>query len=104
MNRFKNIIKVYKRDIKSLNKNFIAIIIILGVCVLPSLYAWVNIKACWDPYENTSTVPIAVINNDKGTDFGGKELNVGNEMVKNLRVMIKLDGSLLIKRKRIWVL
>ncbi|MGO5066815.1 MULTISPECIES: YhgE/Pip family protein [unclassified Clostridium] len=85
MNSFRNIIKVYKRDIKSLHKNFIAIIIILGVCILPSLYAWVNIKACWDPYENTGTVPIAVINNDKGTSFNGKDLNIGNEVVKKLK-------------------
>jgi len=85
MNSLKNIIKVYKRDIKSLKKNYIAIIIILGVCILPSLYAWVNIKACWDPYENTGTVPIAVINNDKGTNFNGKELNVGNDVVKKLK-------------------
>ncbi|APF27226.1 hypothetical protein NPD7_2079 [Clostridium sporogenes] len=99
MNRFKNIIKVYKRDIKSLNKNFIAIIIILGVCVLPSLYAWVNIKACWDPYENTSTVPIAVINNDKGTDFEGKELNVGNEMVKKLKSNDKIGWKFTNKKE-----
>lgn len=85
MNNFKNIIKVYKRDVKSLKKNYIAIIIILGVCILPSLYAWVNIKACWDPYEKTSTIPIAVINNDKGTDFKGKKLNVGNDVVEKLK-------------------
>lgn len=85
MNNFKNIIKVYKRDVKSLKKNYIAIIIILGVCILPSLYAWVNIKACWDPYENTSTIPIAVINNDKGADFKGKKLNIGNDVTEKLK-------------------
>ncbi len=90
MNGFKNAIKVYKRDIKSLHKNFIAIVIILGVCILPSLYAWVNIKACWDPYENTSTIPIAVINNDRGANLKGKELNIGDEVVKNLKINDKI--------------
>ncbi len=85
MNGFRNAIKVYKRDIKSLHKNFIAIVIILGVCILPSLYAWVNIKACWDPYENTSTIPIAVINNDRGAKLKGKDLNIGDEVVKKLK-------------------
>ncbi|EJO5349474.1 YhgE/Pip domain-containing protein [Clostridium botulinum] len=99
MNRFKNIIKVYKRDIKSLNKNFIAIMIILGVCILPSLYAWVNIKACWDPYENTGTIPIAVVNNDKGTSLKGKELNIGNEVVKKLKSNNKIGWKFTNEKK-----
>ncbi|ERI89602.1 YhgE/Pip domain protein [Clostridiales bacterium oral taxon 876 str. F0540] len=81
----RNIFKIYKRDIKSIIKNPIAAIIIIGVCVIPSLYAWVNIKACWDPYEKTNNIPIAVVNKDKGTSFKEKDINVGNEVVENLK-------------------
>ena len=81
----KNIIKVFKRDLKSIVKNPIALIIVAGVCVIPALYAWVNIKACWDPYGNTSTMPIAVVNNDKGAVVLGEEINVGQEVVEELK-------------------
>ncbi len=81
----KSILSVFKRDMRAVIKNPVAILIITGVCVIPSLYAWVNIKACWNPYENTSTVPIAVVNNDKGTTMGSKEINMGDEVVSELK-------------------
>ncbi|GFP77179.1 hypothetical protein bsdtw1_03293 [Clostridium fungisolvens] len=81
----KNILKVFKRDMKSIAKNPIALLIVGGLCIIPSLYAWVNIKACWDPYENTSTIPVAVVNNDKKVTFKGKEINIGEEVIKKLK-------------------
>ena len=81
----KNAIKVFKRDIKNLIKNPIALIIVTGLCFIPSLYAWINIKACWNPYENTSTVPIAIVNNDKGAKLDGKNINIGNGVIKELK-------------------
>lgn len=81
----KNIIKIFKRDMKSIIKNPVALLIIGGLCIIPSLYAWVNIKACWNPYENTSTIPVAVVNNDEGTTFKGKNLNIGNTVIEKLK-------------------
>ncbi|MCU9809045.1 YhgE/Pip family protein [Paraclostridium sp. AKS46] len=78
-------IKIFKRDMKNLIKNPIALIIVIGLCIIPSLYAWINIKACWNPYENTSNVPIAIVNNDKGATLDGKPLNVGNDVITELR-------------------
>ena len=83
--KWSNILKVFKRDLKAIIKNPIALLIIGGVCFIPSLYAWINIAACWDPYENTSTVPIAVVNNDKGASFNGKEMNIGDEVIDELK-------------------
>ena len=80
----KNILKIFKRDVVSTAKNPIALIVILAICIIPSLYAWINIKACWDPYSNTSTIPVAIVNEDKGTKFLGNEMNVGKEVVSNL--------------------
>lgn len=81
----KNIITIFKRDIKVIFKNPIPLIITLGVAILPSLYAWVNIAASWDPYSNTSTIPIAVVNNDIGTKLNDKYMNIGNEVIENLK-------------------
>ena len=46
----KNIFKIYKRDLKKIFTNSMAIILAVGIAVLPSLYAWFNIYANWDPY------------------------------------------------------
>lgn len=81
----KKIFKVFQRDIKKLIKSPVAIIVVAGLCILPSLYAWINIKACWDPYSNTGNLPIVVVNNDEGKDFNGEHINVGDEVVKNLK-------------------
>ncbi|GKX68020.1 YhgE/Pip domain-containing protein [Inconstantimicrobium mannanitabidum] len=91
--KIKNIIKVYKRDWQSIIKNPVAIIIILGICVIPSLYAWVNIEACWNTYENTSTIPVAVVNNDKQVNFNGKNINIGRDVVNNLKKNNKIGWT-----------
>ncbi|MBM6839029.1 DUF3533 domain-containing protein, partial [Clostridium saudiense] len=58
-----------------------------ALCIIPSLYAWFNIKASWDPYaqEATSGIKIGVVNLDKGANFNGKEINIGDEVVENLK-------------------
>lgn len=81
----KNALRVFQRDLKGMVKNPIAILIIVGICIIPSLYAFVNIKACWDPYTNTSQLPIAVVNSDAGSTIAGKEINVGDSIVAQLK-------------------
>ncbi|WP_427846757.1 YhgE/Pip family protein [Desulfosporosinus acidiphilus] len=68
-----------------MRRNPIALMIIAGLCILPALYAWVNILACWNPYENTSTIPVAVVNQDKGITYQGKPINMGNTIVNKLK-------------------
>ncbi|MGL4654696.1 MAG: YhgE/Pip family protein [Sarcina sp.] len=80
----KNIFKVFKRDIFSIFKNPIALLIIGGLCIIPSLYAWINIKAAWDPYSNTGTLPVAVVNQDKGATLAGKNINIGDGVIEQL--------------------
>ena len=76
---------IFKRDIKRLLVNPVALVVTLGVCVIPSLYAWYNIVANWDPYGNTQGIKIAIANNDRGTqnDLVG-ELNAGDQVVDQL--------------------
>ncbi|MGL4847778.1 MAG: YhgE/Pip family protein [Clostridium sp.] len=89
----KNALKVFFRDLKGMVKNPIAIIIIGGLCIVPSLYSFVNVIACWDAYSNTGTVPIAIVNEDTGTKVGSEELNVGNSIVDNLKTNKTLDWN-----------
>ena len=53
-----NIIQIFKDDVRGLGKNILALVIALGLCVIPSLYAWFNIYSNWDPYANTGNVSI----------------------------------------------
>ena len=82
----KKALAIFKRDIKRLLCNPVALVITIGVCIIPSLYAWYNIVANWDPYGNTQNIKIAVANNDKGTtnDLVG-ELNAGDEVIDRLK-------------------
>lgn len=77
--------KILKRDINRLRRNTAAILVILGICLLPSLYAWFNIGANKNPYGNLKGVKIAVTNSDRPTTFDGREIFVGNEILKNLK-------------------
>ncbi|GFZ31042.1 phage infection protein [Clostridium zeae] len=79
------VFKVFKRDLRTIVKNPAALAIVIGLCVLPSLYAWINIKACWDPYANTGNLPVAIVNNDEGTTFNGKNINAGEQIVTELK-------------------
>ncbi|MGE6256333.1 YhgE/Pip family protein [Heyndrickxia sporothermodurans] len=81
----KKIFRIYTNDIKNVAKSWAAIIIILGLAILPSLYAWFNIKASWDPYGNTEGIEIAVANEDKGSDIRGEHVNIGDEIVESLK-------------------
>ncbi|MBM7654629.1 YhgE/Pip domain-containing protein [Neobacillus cucumis] len=82
--------RIYTTDWKNIFKIPIVIILLAALTVLPSAYAWVNIKAMWDPYGNTSGIKVAVVNEDKGAEVQGKKINVGNEIVQNLRKNKKL--------------
>jgi len=81
---------IYKRDLKSVFKVPSLALLVVGIMLLPSAYAWVNIEAIWDPYSNTSMIPVAVISEDEGANVQGKNVNVGNETIQSLNKNPKL--------------
>ena len=80
-----NIVEIMKNDFKSAFSNPIVTLILIAIIILPSLYALLNIYACWDPYGNTGEVEFAIANLDNGTSFQDTKLNIGNELVKDLK-------------------
>ena len=81
-----NIVKLIKKDIRDVySKNPIVVIVLIAIMILPSLYALINIQACWDPYENTGNLEFAVANLDNGSSFEGTDLNVGDEIEDELK-------------------
>ena len=81
----KMIAEIMKKNFKGAFSNPIVVIVLIGVIILPSLYALLNIQACWDPYGNTGDVPFAIANLDDGASFNDKDINVGKELVKDLK-------------------
>ena len=79
------IAEIMKKNFKGAFSNPIVVIVLIGVIILPSLYALLNIQACWDPYGNTGDVPFAIANLDEGASFNDKDINVGKELVKDLK-------------------
>lgn len=81
----KTIRDIYFRDLKHIFTNWAALIVITGLVFLPSLYAWFNIEASWDPYGQTGGLAVAVSNNDAGSVIREQPINIGEEIIASLR-------------------
>ncbi|WP_018133511.1 YhgE/Pip domain-containing protein [Effusibacillus pohliae] len=89
----KKIWLIYFRDLKNISGNWVAFVLILGLVILPSLYAWFNIKASWDPYGRTSGLQVAVVNRDAGATLQGKPLNIGDQIISALKENRKIGWT-----------
>ena len=82
----KNIISICKNDLRRTSASVVAIVVILGLCAVPCLYAWFNIFSNWDPYgsESTSKIRVAVASEDKGAQLLGLDINIGSQVMSAL--------------------
>ena len=87
----KNIIEIFRNDIKEVFRKTNTWIILVGLIFLPSMYAWPNILSSWDPYGHTNNIKVAVTSEDDGATVDGKELNLGNSLVEGLKSNKSLD-------------
>lgn len=87
----KQIIEIFKSDIKEIFRKVNTWIIIIGLIILPSMYAWPNILASWDPYSHTNNIKVAVISEDEGATVEGKNVNLGESLITNLKGNKNLD-------------
>ncbi|WP_160719190.1 YhgE/Pip domain-containing protein [Bacillus sp. USDA818B3_A] len=91
--------RIFITDWKNILKVPLVILLIGALTVLPSAYAWINIKSMWDPYGKTSGIKVAVANEDEGGEVQGKKMNVGKEIVENLKENKKL-GWVFVNRSK----
>lgn len=77
--------KIYWSDFKAIFSNWVTVLIVVVLCILPSLYAWFYLKSSRDPYGNTKGIKVALVNEDRGTLFKDQFLNVGTEVVSELK-------------------
>ena len=89
----KKIFSIFRLDLKSLTKNLIVFVVVIGITILPALYAWFNIAANWDPYSSTGELSFAVCSLDKGSEYKGLKINAGDKIVDNLKKNDKMGWT-----------
>ena len=88
-----NIVNIFKSDLKALRKNVVSVILAVGLVVMPSMFVWYNVLACWDVFGNTGNLTVAVANTDEGykSELLPMDVNVGDQVVNALRANDQLN-------------
>ncbi len=89
----RTVLRIYTHDIRRIVTNWVTLTVVCGLVLLPSLYAWINIYASWDPYANTKGIKVGVVNNDKGGTLKGMTFNIGDEIIHSLQQNEKLGWT-----------
>ena len=83
----KNIWKIFRADWQRISASVVAVVVVMGLCLIPCLYAWFNIFSNWDPYgpDSTSNIRVAVTSEDEGYELLGLKLNIGSMVLDGLK-------------------
>lgn len=83
----RNLWTLFRTELPRLFANALSIVITIGLVILPSLFSWYNVLACWDVFGNTGNLKVAVANADAGyeSDLVPLRVNVGDQVVSALR-------------------
>ncbi|MCC8439278.1 MAG: YhgE/Pip domain-containing protein [Leuconostoc pseudomesenteroides] len=59
-------------------------LLLIGIALIPSLYAVIFLSSLWDAYGNVNKLPVAIVNQDRAAKINGKTQHLGNNLTKNL--------------------
>ena len=90
----KNSVAIFLQDLRNIKRVPLVGVLFIGLAILPSLYAWFNLSAAWDPYGNTSGVSVAVVNEDAGAEVDGERIDIGEELEESLMTNDQLGWSM----------
>ncbi|MDD6182667.1 MAG: YhgE/Pip family protein, partial [Lachnospiraceae bacterium] len=79
-----------KNEWKKLFQSKFMIAVMVAIILIPTIYTAIFVGAMWDPYGRLERLPVAVVNKDQPVMYNEKELNVGEDLIKNM----KEDNSL----------
>ncbi|MBR0456264.1 MAG: YhgE/Pip domain-containing protein [Firmicutes bacterium] len=79
----RNVLNIIVHDFKRLTSSVVVLVILMGIIVVPCLFAWFNIISNWDLFEPESTgrIPVAVTTEDEGAEMLGMNINVGEKII-----------------------
>ena len=88
-----NIVTLIRHDFRQATRNVISAIVLFGVVLLPSFFAWFNVLSSWSPFDNVDNLKVAVASADKGyeSNLFPMRLNVGDQVVSQLRANSDID-------------
>ena len=83
----RKIAKIFTLEMRALFSNVVTIIITIGLALMPSLFTWYNVLSCWDVFDNTGELSVAVASDDEGfkSELYPLEVNVGEQVISTLR-------------------
>ena len=58
---------------------------LVALLLLPLLYGALYLWSFWDPYGRLDRIPVALVNDDRGTTTDGKKLTAGDDITRGLR-------------------
>lgn len=85
--------EIFSVDVRNLFKNVIAAIVVMGLALVPPMYAWFTTLGFWNPYDNTGNIEVAVASQDEGyaSDLLPSRINAGDQIIAKLRANDKFD-------------
>lgn len=83
--------KMVKEEFKHMGEHKLLIATICAMMIIPFLYSVFFLKSVWDPYGNSGSLPVAVVNKDQPVSYKGKKMQVGKDLVKKLKKNDQLD-------------
>ncbi|MGO1638920.1 MAG: YhgE/Pip domain-containing protein, partial [Ancrocorticia populi] len=89
----RNILGLIVGDVRRASQSVMAWTVVFGLVIIPSLFAWFNVLASWDPFGSTGNLKVAVANSDAGyqSDVVPIPINVGDQVLSELRANDDLD-------------
>lgn len=93
--------ELFRLDWRRILKSPIALLLIIALIIIPSLYAWFNIWALWDPYSKTQDLKVAVYSADQSVVIADKKVEIGAELISQLKKNDKLGWQFTSSKKRI---
>jgi putative membrane protein len=91
--------KGFKAELKTILTNRKVLVPIIAILFIPVLYAGMFLWAFWDPYKYLSDLPVAIVNQDEGAELAGETLQIGDDLVNNLKKSKTFDFDIVDKEK-----
>lgn len=65
-------------------KKYFMLIVVFAIMLIPSIYTVLFLGSMWDPYGNTGSLPVAIVNEDVPIVYDGRVVNIGEQLCNKL--------------------
>ncbi|WP_441910573.1 YhgE/Pip family protein [Paenibacillus sp. MCAF9] len=96
--KFKGL-KQFGKELSGIGRNKMLLISVIGVLMIPVMYSSMFLGAFWDPYGNLDKMPVAVVNADKGYEFNGEMMHIGDDFEAELKENEKFEWHFVSKEE-----